>query len=327
MIDLRLLIKNGVHFGHQTSRWCPQMKPFIWGSKNDIHLIDVSKTAHALERAAKFLEEVAAEGRTILWVGTKKAAQQAIERAAQETNSPSVEYRWVGGAFTNNRMVRKAIGNLIDYEGIIEKSEQFPYKKKELNTLKKRVARLDRIVGGIKNLSWPVGAVVVVDVKKEHVCIKEARAVGIPIVAIVDTNGDPTGIDFPIPGNDDAPRSVALLIDYLIEATKKGKESAASKPQLETPLVDTYEKTAYHGFEGVEDEDAAKKRSASGGPRRHRKPGSPAPQGSQGPQRYQQKPSGQQQSAQQPTASQPEQQASSQETSAQADAPSETTQE
>ena len=224
MIDLRLLIKNGVHFGHQTARWCPQMKPYIWGSKNGIHLIDVSKTAHGLERAAKFLEEVASEGRTILWVGTKKSAQKAIEHAAQETTSPSVEYRWVGGAFTNNRMVRKAIGNLIDYEGIIEKSEQFPYKKKELNTLKKRVARLDRIVGGIKNLSWPVGAVVVVDVKKEHVCVKEAQAVGIPIVAIVDTNGDPTGIDFVIPGNDDAPRSVQLLIDYLVEATKKGKE-------------------------------------------------------------------------------------------------------
>lgn len=286
MIDLRLLIKNGVHFGHQTARWCPQMKPFIWGSKNDIHLIDVSKTAHGLERAARFLEEVASEGRTILWVGTKKAAQKSIERIAQETGSPSVEHRWVGGTFTNNRMVRKAIGNLLDYEGIIEKSEQFPYKKKELNTLKKRMSRLDRIVGGIKNLSWPVGAVVVVDVKKEHVCVKEAQSVGIPIVAIVDTNGDPTGIDFVIPGNDDAPRSVNLLLEYLAEATKKGKETAASKPRAESSsLVDGYE-TAYHGFEGEEEEDAAKKKAA--GPRRpqQRKPGAQ--------QRPQQRPAGQQ---------------------------------
>ncbi|MBA3751179.1 30S ribosomal protein S2 [Candidatus Dependentiae bacterium] len=292
MIDLRLLIKNGVHFGHQTARWSPQMKPYIWGSKNDIHLIDVSKTAAGLERAAKFLEQVASEGRTILWVGTKKAAQDAIEYAAQETNSPLVKYRWVGGAFTNNRMVRKAIANCLNYEDIIEKSEQFPYKKKELNTLKKRVARLHRIVGGIRNLSWPVGAVVVVDVKKEHVCVKEARAVGIPIVAIVDTNGDPTGIDFVIPGNDDAPRSVRLLIDWLVDSVKRGKEVAASRPKEELLASDSFE-TTYHGFEGEDEEEAAKKRSAAGA-RRPKRTGAPQQQQTQQRPRVAQQSTGQQ---------------------------------
>ena len=214
-IDLRLLIKNGVHFGHQTSRWNPKMEPYIWGYKNDIHLIDVSKTAHQLEQASKFLESVASEGRTILIVGTKKAAQEAVKKIAQELNVPFVMHRWVGGTFSNYRQVRKAIANMIHYEDILAKSEQFPYNKKELNTLKKRVGRLDNIVGGIRNLSWPVGAVVVIDVKKEHVCVKEAVTMGIPVVGIVDTNSDPEVINYVIPANDDAPRSINVLMDYI----------------------------------------------------------------------------------------------------------------
>ena len=133
------IIKNGVHFGHQTSRWSPKMEPYIWGYKNDIHLIDVSKTAHQLEQAAKFLEAVATEGRTILMVGTKKAAQEAMDKVAKELNIPYVVHRWVGGTFSNFRQVRKAIANMLHYEDILTKSEQFRYNKKELNTLKKRV--------------------------------------------------------------------------------------------------------------------------------------------------------------------------------------------
>ena len=154
------------------------MEPYIWGYKNNIHLIDVSKTAFELERASKFLESVAAEGKTILLVGTKKAASAIIEKTAKELHQPFVAHRWVGGTFSNYRQVRKAISNLLHYEDILAKSEQFNYNKKELNTLKKRLGRLDNIVGGIRNLSWPIGAVVVVDVKKEHVCVKEAIAYG-----------------------------------------------------------------------------------------------------------------------------------------------------
>ena len=240
-IDLNLLIKNGVHFGHQTSRWCPKMEPYIWGYKNDIHLIDVSKTAYQLEKASKFLESVAGEGRTILIVGTKKASQEAVAKMAKDLNLPYVMHRWVGGTFSNFRQVRKAIANMLHYEDILSKSEQYPYNKKELATLKKRVGRLNNIVGGIRNLSWPVGAVVVIDVKKEHVCVKEAAAVGIPIVGIVDTNSDPEDIDIVIPGNDDAPRSINVLMDYLGQGIRRGQEIAASKPKDQLPLAETYE--------------------------------------------------------------------------------------
>ncbi len=261
MIDLRLLIKNGVHFGHQTSRWSPKMEPYIWGYKNDIYLIDVSKTAYQLEQAAKFLETTAAESRSILLVGTKKAAQEIIERTAIELGLPYVAHRWVGGTFSNYRQVRKSIANLLHYEDILAKSEQFPYNKKELNTLKKRVFRLNNIVGGIRKLSWPVGAVVIVDVKKEHVAVKEAQAMGIPIVAVVDTNSDPSGIDYVIPANDDAPRSIAVLIEYLEQAIRRGQAVAAAKPQEELPMTETFETLLDVTLEPEEDEE--KKRAAA----------------------------------------------------------------
>ena len=231
MIDLKLLIKSGVHFGHQKSKRNPKMDPYIWGYKNNINLIDVSKTAFQLERAAQFLESVAAESKTILWVGTKKSAQETVLRIARELNQSYVVRRWVGGTFTNNRQVRKAVANLLYYIDIVEKSEQFPYNKKELSTFQKRIERLDRIVGGIKSLTWPVGAVVVVDVKKEHVAVKEALNVGIPVVALVDTNSDPSTIEYVIPANDDVPRSVNLLLTYLADAVRRGQETAANKPQ------------------------------------------------------------------------------------------------
>ncbi len=245
MIDLRLLIKNGVHFGHQTARWSPKMEPYIWGFKNGIHLIDVMKTAHLLERASKFLEEVAAEGRTILLVGTKKAARESVKEVADQLKLPYVIHRWVGGTFTNYRQVRKAIANMIDFEEVIKKSDESHYTKKELNLLKKRAGRLDNIVGGIRNLSWPVGAVVVVDVKKESVVVKEALASGIPVIGLVDTNSDPTDVDYVVPANDDSPRSIALLVNYLGEAIARGQQAAAKKPKKEIVIVETIMETLY----------------------------------------------------------------------------------
>lgn len=266
MIDIRDLVKHGVHFGHQTSRWCPKMEPYIWGYKDDIHLIDVSKTAFALEQAAKFLETIAGEGRSVLWVGTKKAAQGIVSRTAQELNQPAVAHRWVGGTFSNYRQVRKSIAKLLHYEDILSKSDQFHYNKKELGLLKKKADRLNVLVGGIRNLSWPVGAVVVVDVKKEHVCVKEAIAMGIPIVALVDTNSDPSHINHVIPANDDAPRSIEVLIEYLAKAVARGQAIAASRPKEELAMVETFETLHDFGFESEEEED--KKRGPGGGGRR-----------------------------------------------------------
>jgi len=275
MIDLKLLIKNGVHFGHQTSRWHPKMEPYIWGYKNNIHLVDVSKTAHQLERAANFLKSVVADGKCIVWVGTKKAAQEVMQRVGKELNLPYVVHRWVGGTFSNYRQVRKSVANLLHYEDIIAKSELFPYGKKELNLFQKRADRLEKNVGGIRHLSWPVGAVVVVDVKKEHVCIKEALATGIPIVALVDTNSDPSLIDYVIPANDDAPRSIALLIEYLAEAVKQG-QAVAAKPQGRVE-GDVFESVldGRVDLEEDESEEGAKRRQAAA--RAAKKPVAAAP--------------------------------------------------
>lgn len=256
MIDLKLLIKNGVHFGHQTSRWSPKMEPYIWGSKNNIHLIDVSKTAHQLEQASKFLESIVAEGKSVLLVGTKKAAQEIMERISREYNLPFVIHRWVGGTFTNYRQVRKSVANLLYYEDIIAKSEEHQYTKKEINTFQKYVDRLIKNVGGIRKLAWPVGAVVVVDVKKEHVCVKEAHAMSIPIVAIADTNSDPSHIDYVIPANDDAPRSIEVLMNYLAEAIKRGQQQQrAAQPQEELVEVETGEPLLAQLEEETEEKD------------------------------------------------------------------------
>lgn len=266
MIDLRLLIKSGVHFGHQKSKRNPKMDPYIWGYKNNIHLIDVSKTAFQMEKAAKFLESIVSEGKSILWVGTKKAAQETIRTTAQNLNLPYVVNRWVGGTCTNYRQIRKAVANMLHDKDIVAKADQSPYTKKELSTIQKRVDRLEKNVGGIVNLAWPIGALVVIDVKKEHVCVKEALSMGIPVVAIVDTNSDPSNVDFVIPANDDAPRSIEVIVNYLAEFVKRGQESVAVKPQ---------ETTAFEGFEGVfepvlgleedtdEESEANKKRRSS----------------------------------------------------------------
>jgi small subunit ribosomal protein S2 len=229
MIDFRTLVKAGVHFGHQKTRWCPKMAPYIWGFKNNTHLIDVSKTATQLEKAAQFLKGIAAEGKQILWVGTKKAAQDSIFATASSLNQPYVHHRWIGGSLSNNSQVRKSVTKLLHHEDIIAKAEKFPhYTKKEFAIFQKMVDRLHKNVGGIRHLTWPIGAIVIVDVIKEQSALKEAVRMGIPVVAMVDTNGDPSLVNYVIPANDDAPRSVKLVIDYLGQAVREGQESAAA---------------------------------------------------------------------------------------------------
>lgn len=226
MINFRDLVAAGLHYGHQASRWNPAMEPYIWGVKNEVHLIDVSKTAYQLEKAAKFLESVAAEGKSILWVGTKKAAQNIVKSNAADLGNPFVTHRWIGGTLTNFPQVKKSVTKLLHYEDILDKSEQYPYTKKELNTLQKVSRRLEANVGGIRNLQWPVAAVVIVDVKKDRAALLEAASSGVPVVALVDTNVDPALVDYVIPGNDDAPKAIKLVVDYLAEAAGRGYETA-----------------------------------------------------------------------------------------------------
>lgn len=275
MVDLKQLIKNGVHFGHQTAKWSPKMGPYIWGSKNNIHLINVAKTAFQLERASEFLKCIVSEGKTVVWVGTKKAAQEAIEKAGRELNLPFVVHRWVGGTFSNYRQVRKSVANLMHFEDVLTKSEDLNYNKKELNVIQKKIDRLEKNVGGIRQLTWPIGAVIVVDVKKEHVCVKEAIATGIPIVALVDTNSDPSLIDYVIPANDDAPRAVSVVVDYLIEAVKKGQEILASKPKEEVAVLSEEFEVKDRAHNLLEDEEEDKSKSKGRRPAPSRQPRRP----------------------------------------------------
>jgi len=259
MIDLKLLVKSGVHFGHQTSRWNPRMAPYIWGHKNNVHLIDVSKTVIHLEKAAKFLESVAAEGKSILWIGTKKSAQKAIDSVAKGLGCPYVTHRWIGGTITNFPQVKKSVTKLLHLEDVLAKAESFNYTKKELNMFQKNVERLKKNIGGIVNLRLPLGAVVVVDVRKESSVIKEASVAGIPVVGLVDTNSDPSLINFVIPANDDAPKSISVILNYLAESTKAGQVLAKENPEV----VAAMEMALLEKDESLEDEEFEDKKVAA----------------------------------------------------------------
>lgn len=224
MIDFRQLIDVGLHFGHQKSRWCPKMEPYIWGHRGGIHLIDISKTAHALQKTSSFLEAVVARGETVLWVGTKKPAKEAIVQVGNATGMPYVDYRWVGGTITNYAQVKKAVTKLLHYDDIVAKSalENSPYTKKEVVRIQKLADRLRRTFGGLKALNMPIGAVVVVDVRKEQTALLEAIAAHIPLVALVDTNSDPSHIQYVIPGNDDSAKGISFVLDFLKEGVLRG---------------------------------------------------------------------------------------------------------
>ena len=232
MLDLREMLKAGVHFGHKTSRWCPKMRPYIWGSKNRIHLIDVSKTALLLEKIGELIKEVSSQGGMFLFVGTKKAAQPIIAAAAKETKTPYVINRWVGGTLSNFEQVKKAITRLLHLRDVAEKSAGY-YKKKEIVMFQKEIARLEKNVGGIIDFAFPPAALIVVDAKKERAAVKEAHALGIPVIAIVDTNTDPVGVTHVIPANDDSPKSIQFLVDYIASKIKEGQKIYAENKPVE----------------------------------------------------------------------------------------------
>ncbi len=228
MIDFRELVKAGVHFGHQKSRRFPKMAPYIWGEKNRVSIINVAQTAKHLQKAADFLKDVAAKNQTIMWIGTKKPAQLVVQDIATKLESPYVNHRWVGGTLSNASQVKKSVTKMLHFEDILARSEKYPnYTKKELNVIQKNVNRLDKSVGGIRKLTWPLGAIVMVDVEKESSALKEAVATGIPVVAIVDTNCDPSMVDFVIPANDDSERSIRFILENLAAAVAQGKEAGA----------------------------------------------------------------------------------------------------
>ncbi len=244
MPDIKDLLEAGVHFGHKTSKWCPKMKPYVWGSRNKVYFIDVSKTAFILEQACQQLKKVASNGGKILWVGTKASAKEAIKKAGEDLDMPRIVHRWIGGTLTNFDQVKKGVTRLLYLKDVVEKP-MTNLKKKEIGKLKKEVARLDKNFGGIANLRYPPAALVIVDVKKEATAVKEAISSKIPIIGLVDTNSDPSNLTIAIPTNDDSSKAVELIISTLAQATLAGvneykearkKAKADSKTAVEKAL-------------------------------------------------------------------------------------------
>ncbi len=223
-IHIRELLEAGVHFGHQTRRWNPKMKKYIFGARNGIYIIDLQQTVGLFKEAHDFLKDVAAQGKDILFVGTKKQASEAISEEAQRANCFYVQNRWLGGMLTNfqtikNNITRYHFLTSIEEDGTIEN-----YPKKEQANMLKDKAKLEFAIGGISEMKKLPGAIFIVDPKKEAIAVQEAKRLGIPIVAVVDTNSDPDDIDFVIPGNDDAIRSIRLFSSRLADAVIEGRQ-------------------------------------------------------------------------------------------------------
>ncbi|ETA82003.1 30S ribosomal protein S2 [Youngiibacter fragilis] len=230
VISMKQLLEAGVHFGHQTRRWNPKMAPYIFTERNGIYIIDLQKTVKKVDEAYNFVKEVAAEGKDILFVGTKKQAQEAIQEEAARAGMHFVNNRWLGGMLTNFNTIKTRIGRLESLKKMQEDGTFEVLPKKEVAALVAEMDKLEKNLGGIKNMnSKNIGAMFVVDPRKERIAIAEAKTLGIPIVAIVDTNCDPDEIDYVIPGNDDAIRAVKLitgrLADAIIEA-RQGEDQA-----------------------------------------------------------------------------------------------------
>lgn len=222
--DIKELLDAGVHFGHLTRKWNPNMAPYIYGAKNKIHIINLYKTMAKIEEAQKYLKNLAASGRKILFVSTKKQAKDILAKKAQSVNMPYIAERWPGGMLTNFVTIRKAIKKMDHIDKMKKDGTYDTLSKKEKLHLDRLRAKLEKNLGSIKDMTRLPAALIVVDVNKEHVAVKEANKLNIPIVALVDTNADPRPIKYPIPANDDASKSIELILDYLTSAIAEGLE-------------------------------------------------------------------------------------------------------
>ncbi|GAA1350783.1 30S ribosomal protein S2 [Falsarthrobacter nasiphocae] len=223
VVTMRQMLDSGVHFGHQTRRWNPKMKRFIFTERNGIYIIDLQQSLSYVDRAYDFVKQTVAHGGTVLFVGTKKQAQEAIAEQANRVGQPYVNHRWLGGMLTNFQTVSKRVQRMKELEEIdFDDVAGSGHTKKELLLLKRELTKLQSNLGGIRNLTKSPSAIWVVDTKKEHLAIDEAQKLGIPVVAILDTNCDPDEVTYPIPGNDDAIRSVNLLTRVIADAVAEG---------------------------------------------------------------------------------------------------------
>jgi small subunit ribosomal protein S2 len=246
-ISMKALLEAGVHFGHQTRRWNPKMRPFIFSERNGIHIIDLQQTVERLEEAHKFVRDLAAQGEAIIFVGTKKQAQETIEAEAKRCFMPYVSSRWLGGTLTNFATIQARIDHLVRLEDARERGEFERMLKKEALKVEEEIARLNRHLVGIKEMTKLPGALYVVDPSKESIAVAEAARMDIPIVAMVDTNCNPNEIDYPIPSNDDAIRAIKLVTGCIADAVLEGLTAReyAAKESLEAVDVGAFQETGY----------------------------------------------------------------------------------
>ena len=224
VVAMKQLLEAGVHFGHQTRRWDPKMAEYIFQARNGIHIIDLQKTSKKIDEAYAFLKEQSEEGKTVLFVGTKKQAQECVKEAAEKSGMYYVDQRWLGGMLTNFDTIRTRVQRLKDLEKMQEDGTFEVLPKKEVILLKKEMEKLERNLGGIKNMEEIPGVIFLVDPKKEHIAVLEAKKLGIPVIGLVDTNCNPEEVDYAIPGNDDAIRAVKLITDVMANAIIEGRQ-------------------------------------------------------------------------------------------------------
>lgn len=233
-VDIKKLLEAGAHFGHKTSRWHPKMAPYIHSKRGGTHIIDLTKTVEALEEALKFIEKSTGEGKQILLVGTKRQAQDIIKKVAEATDQPFVTERWLGGMMTNRNTIGGRIKHLKDLEEKMANGQlEAKYNKLEVQRFQEEIDELNRIYGGIKNLAARPGAVFVIDVLHDANAVREARKLHVPIIGLVDSNADPAQIDYPIPCNDDAIKTIQLVAEYVQAAIQAGKDKYAKKADKE----------------------------------------------------------------------------------------------
>ena len=224
-VSMKQLLETGVHFGHQTRRWNPKMRPFIFGARNGIHIIDLQQTVKLFQKAHDFLVDTVAKGGRVIFVGTKRQAQEAVKKEAERAGQFFVTHRWMGGMLTNFQTIRGSIDRLKKLENAFEDGSIKRYHKKEIAMYGREVTKLNATLGGIKDMDSVPSAAFIIDPKREEIAVQECRKLGIPVVAVVDTNCDPDVIDYIIPGNDDAIRAIKLFVTCVADACLEGEAS------------------------------------------------------------------------------------------------------
>lgn len=237
-VTMKELLEAGVHFGHQTKRWNPKMKQYIFGARNGIYIIDLQKTVKMFKTAYDFVVETAASGKSVLFVGTKKQARDAVYEEANRAEMYYVHNRWLGGMLTNFQTIKKSIDRLNQLNTILNDDEASGYTKKERLKMGKERVKLDDNLGGIREMNRLPGAIFIIDPKNEAIAVREAKRLRIPIVAVVDTNCDPDEVDFPIPGNDDAIRAIRLMTSRISDACVEGRDRYAERQQADADKAD-----------------------------------------------------------------------------------------